>query len=183
MDYGNPMMSLWRSRLPTRGRTEDHDDIPGSQARETAPANRLLELQRTVGNQAVLRMLGDRGSASQAMNDTLHSPGEPLDEFVRAPLEASFGRDFSRVRIHTDARAAASAKALNARAYTVGNQIAYANGEYDPHSFEGPKLPRTQLTPVAQPSRSQRAGVVEDLPVIEPSEPAEAEAHSVSDRV
>jgi hypothetical protein len=128
-------------------------------------------------------MVGDRGSASQAVDETLHSPGEPLDESVRSPLETSFGQDFSGVRIHTDAHAAASAEAVSARAYTVGDQIAFAAGAYDPYSFEGRKLIAHELTHVAQHSGGESAGATESLRVSKPSEPAETEAHSVSDRV
>jgi hypothetical protein len=147
------------------------------------PDNRLLELQRTLGNQAVLRMVGGRGSVSQVVDKTLQSPGEPLDESVRSPLESSLGQDFSGVRIHTDAHAAASAEAVSARAYTVGNQIAFAAGEYDPHSVEGRKLLAHELTHVVQQSGDQTAGAAENLRVSESADPAETEAHSVSDRV
>src|SRR5689334_20051235 len=63
--------------------------------------------------------------------EVLRSPGRPLDEGVRADMERRFGgADFSEVRIHTDGRAAQSAEAVNAQAYSVGNHIAFANGRY-----------------------------------------------------
>jgi hypothetical protein len=58
--------------------------------------------------------------------------------------------DFGRVRVHTDARAADSASALNARAYTVGDHIVFAEGQYDPASSAGRELLAHELTHVAQ---------------------------------
>ncbi len=59
--------------------------------------------------------------------DTVRSDGCPLDFDSRAFFEPRFGFDFSRVRIHTDARAASSATQIDARAYTMGNHIVFAS--------------------------------------------------------
>ena len=56
------------------------------------------------------------------VHDVLRSPGAPLDAQTRAFMEPRFGHDFSRVRVHTDAQAAESARAVNALAYTVGGE-------------------------------------------------------------
>ncbi len=58
--------------------------------------------------------------------------GQPLDPSTRAQMESSFGQDFSRVRVHTDDRAATSAKALNARAFTLGNDIGFGAEQHAP---------------------------------------------------
>jgi hypothetical protein len=58
--------------------------------------------------------------------------------------------DFGGVRVHTDAKAAASALALNARAYTVGGHIVFAEGQYDPVSSAGRELIAHELAHVAQ---------------------------------
>src|SRR6266700_2058745 len=50
------------------------------------------------------------------VHEVLRSPGQPLDAFTRAFMEARFGHDFSRVRVHTDSQAAESAQAVNALA-------------------------------------------------------------------
>ena len=62
------------------------------------------------------------------MHQALRSPGQPLDHATRAYFEPRFGHDFSQVRVHTDDRAAASARAVNARAYAVGREIVFAAG-------------------------------------------------------
>jgi hypothetical protein len=162
------MMRLWRSRSAARLEEEEHREIPRPDEPGT-PAVRLLELQRTIGNQAVLRMLQNRG--------------EPLEEPVRQEMESRFGRDFSNVRVHSGSNAAESAQALQARAYTVGDQIVYGAGQYDPHTHEGRKLLAHELTHVAQQPDGAAPPASDSLRVSDPSEPAEAEAHSLSDRV
>jgi hypothetical protein len=61
--------------------------------------------------------------------------------------------DFSRVRVHTDERAAESAAAINALAYTFGEQIVFAKGQFQPHSARGERLLAHELTHVVQQSR------------------------------
>jgi hypothetical protein len=65
-------------------------------------------------------------------------------------MEPRFGRDFSRVRVHTDARAAASAQALNALAYTVGRNVVFGAGQYSPGTSQGDRLVAHELTHVVQ---------------------------------
>jgi hypothetical protein len=60
------------------------------------------------------------------VHEVLSSPGQPLDAATRSYFEPRFGHDFSRVRVHTDAKAAASAKAVHARAFTQGSDIVFA---------------------------------------------------------
>src|SRR5262249_17521614 len=60
--------------------------------------------------------------------EILRSPGQPLDHETRAYFEPRFGKDFSDVRVHTDAKAAESARATAAHAYTVGNDIVFGSG-------------------------------------------------------
>jgi len=87
----------------------------------------------------------------QALN-VLRSPGHSLDSEARAVMEPRFGRDFSDVRIHADSQAAASAEAVNARAYTVGSHIAFGSGQYAPGSPSGQRLLAHELTHVVQQS-------------------------------
>ena len=78
------------------------------------------------------------------------SAGRPLDPRVRAFAEPRFGHDFARVRIHTDRSAAASARALGARAYTVGRDVVFAEGEYRPQTTAGRWLLAHELAHVVQ---------------------------------
>jgi hypothetical protein len=68
-------------------------------------------------------------AAPPIVHEVLNSPGQPLDAATRAFFEPRFGHDFTRVRLHTDGRAAESARAVNALAYTVGNEIVFGAGQ------------------------------------------------------
>jgi hypothetical protein len=79
-------------------------------------------------------------------------------------MESRFNHDFSGVRVHTDNRADQSARAVNALAYTVGHDIVFSAGQYNPASTQGQRLMAHELTHVIQQSdgqlsRLQRAAV------------------------
>ena len=76
--------------------------------------------------------------------------GQPLPESTRAFFEPRFGRDFSQVRVHSDAEAAESAREVNAKAYTVGTDIMFGAGQYAPENSTGQKLMAHELTHVVQ---------------------------------
>jgi hypothetical protein len=80
----------------------------------------------------------------------LSSPGQLLDAGARAFMEPRFGHDFSGVRVHTDAKAAESARAVNALAYTVGMDVVFGEGKYAPGTSEGRRLLAHELTHVVQ---------------------------------
>ena len=82
--------------------------------------------------------------------ESLSGRGEQLPTRVRADFERGLGSDFSGVRIHSDAGAAAAARSVDARAFTHGRHIAFAPGEYDPASAGGRRLLAHELTHVAQ---------------------------------
>jgi hypothetical protein len=108
-----------------------------------------------------------------AVHDTLAAPGHALDAQTRAFFEPRFGRDFGDVRVHTGGRAAASARALNALAYTRGSDIVFAEGRFGPSTPEGRKLLAHELAHVVQQDlvpRSKSGGVVQRAP----ASPAEA---------
>lgn len=80
--------------------------------------------------------------------------GQPLPESVRAFYEPRFGHDFSQVRVHTDAQAAETARVLNARAFTLGENVVFGAGQYVPGVSEGRRLMAHELTHVVQQSGS-----------------------------
>jgi hypothetical protein len=88
--------------------------------------------------------------APPAVNEVLRSPGQPLDAGARELMEPRFGEDFSRVRVHSDARASRSAEAVNARAYTVGTDLVFGRGEYAPGTARGRSLIAHELAHVVQ---------------------------------
>ena len=82
----------------------------------------------------------------------LKGSGQPLPESARAHFEPRFGRDFSQVRVHTDANAAELAQAVNARAFTVGQDVVFGTGEYAPGTSEGRRLMAHELVHAVQQS-------------------------------
>lgn len=95
----------------------------------------------------------DHATASAApsiVHDVLDSAGQPLDPALRVVMESRFGHDFSQVRVHSDATAAASARLLGARAYAVADRLVFDQGEYQPESAEGRDLLGHELAHVAQ---------------------------------
>ena len=96
--------------------------------------------------------LSDSGqvAAPPIVHDVLASPGQPLDASTRSFFEPRFGEDFSRVRVHTGEDARASAKAVNALAYTYGSDVIFGAGQYLPHTWEGRRLLAHELTHVVQ---------------------------------
>src|SRR5262249_51271710 len=80
----------------------------------------------------------------------LEAPGRPLDPTTRRSMEARFGRDFSEVRIHDDARAAQTAAEIDAAAFTVGRDVVFGAGRYAPGSHPGRQLLAHELAHTIQ---------------------------------
>jgi len=78
------------------------------------------------------------------------SVGRPLAPSARSFFETRFGADFSAVRIHDDRSAAVSARALDANAFTVGNDISFAAGVYAPEAPAGRRILAHELAHVIQ---------------------------------
>jgi hypothetical protein len=78
--------------------------------------------------------------APPEVHEVLRAPGAPLDADTRNAMEDRLGADLSDVRVHTDDRAAASARAARANAYTVGRSIVFDHGRYAPNSAGGRAL-------------------------------------------
>ncbi len=109
---------------------------------------------------------------------SLKGRGKPLPEDEREFFESRFGADFSGVRIHTDSTAVETSKDLNARAYTVGSDIAFNSGEYQPGTGAGRHLLAHELTHVIQQGG---AGTLERSP--EEEEMATIARSAAPDRV
>jgi hypothetical protein len=119
---------------------------------------------------------GEPGCAC-GVDDVLDAPGAPLPRSLRTAMEARFDTDFSEVRVHDDARAAGSADRLNALAYTVGSDIAFAAGRYQPGTPAGDRLLAHELTHVVQQRATPAARA---NGVSSPHDPAEVEADRIA---
>ena len=117
--------------------------------------------------------------APPIVNSALGSSGQPLDNETRAFMEPRFGHDFSRVRIHTDARAAESARELNALAYTVGHDVIFGTAQYKPLTNGGRRLIAHELAHVVQ-QNGDRTRLNRHLAVGRESDSAEREAEAVA---
>lgn len=94
-------------------------------------------------------------SVPVVVHEVLNSHGEPLDAETRALMEPRFRHDFGRVRVHTDRKAAESTKAVNALAYTVGQNIVFGAGQYEPRTSAGKRLLAHELVHTVQQSNQK----------------------------
>jgi uncharacterized protein DUF4157 len=111
-----------------------------------ACSKQKVSLQRRAANQS------EPSEVPPIVHEVLRSSGQPLDPATRAFMEPRFGRDFSQVRVHTDDKAAESARTVNALAYTVGRDVVFGDGQYAPGAAEGRRLLAHELTHTIQQS-------------------------------
>jgi hypothetical protein len=97
---------------------------------------------------------GARGGVDRGALESRLGPGQPLDGGAQARMGAAFGHDFSRVRVHADHNAAQAASGLNVRAFTLGNHVAFAAGQYHPGDIVGDALLAHELAHVVQQSQA-----------------------------
>ena len=192
---GEPLPGALRSDLEPRfgrdfSQVRVHADSEAQN--KTSPANarsppasrtttRPTSIQRSLDSSAAK----GRGDLSALLGGALASPGMPLDTTTRAFIEPRLGQDFSGVRVHADPSSALTARALNARAFTVGDHILFGAGHYEPATWIGMRIIAHELTHVVQ----QRSGVVTGKPgpagisVDEPADRFERAAETVATRV
>lgn len=105
---------------------------------------------------------GGSGSADPPTRQRLGTKGparggRSLPDSVRYYFEPRFGHDFGGVRLHTDERAAKSAEAMGASAYTYGSDVFFGKGQYEPNSRSGRALLAHELTHVVQQASTREA--------------------------
>jgi hypothetical protein len=129
----------------------------------------------------VERGLTEPDDVPPVVHDVLKSHGTPLSADARAFFEPRFGQDFSMVRLHSDARAAASARAVGARGYTVGNDIVLGEDAQWVPTASGGKVLAHELAHVIQ--QRGRVSAQAKLTVGEADSPAEREADRAAEDV
>jgi hypothetical protein len=162
--------------------------LPGLVASRSAEPSAVLDLQRAAGNEAVAQLLTEEDRGEQQRSPVLdvvgRGGGQPLQATTRSVMEGALGADFSGVRVHTDGAAAASAQAVQAHAYTVGNDVVFQQGLYQPETPGGQRMLAHELTHVVQ----QRSGPVDGtatgsgISVSHPSDSFERAAEASADR-
>ena len=127
-------------------------DVPGAQAPEGGgqqAGGGAMQFKARPGG-------ARRVSDPEAIRNQLGA-GRPMPGGVRSRMESAFGLSFSQVRIHNDTSAGAMSDQLNARAFTVGEHVAFAPGEYQPGSLVGDALLAHELAHVVQQGGAQAA--------------------------
>ena len=132
---------------------DHHHDAPPP---VVAQPEMLMRLQRAAGNGAVAQLMGDQEESSPVLDVVGKGGGQSLEPSVQRDMEGRLGSSFSDVKVHTDPAASASAAAVDASAYTVGNEIVFGAGSYQPDTPEGRHTLAHELTHVVQ----QRSGPV-----------------------
>jgi hypothetical protein len=145
--------------------------MPEPQATQNTEVS-AINLRRSVTNKT------EPTTVPPIVHEVLRSPGRPLDPATRTFMEPRFGHDFSRVRVHTDAKAAESAQAVDALAYTVGRDMVFGAGQYTPGTLVGRRLLAHELTHVVQQATAAKSQVLGDS-----SDPHERIAERVVDSV
>jgi uncharacterized protein DUF4157 len=112
----------------------------------------------------------------QARIAAIRGGGQPLPEPVRSFFEPRFGHDFGNVRVHADSAAAETARSINALAFTTGNHIVFASGQYAPGAGPSRRLLAHELTHTIQQGHAapsvQRVPAPPSCPAVPTATPA-----------
>ena len=109
---------------------EEEEEMLQAKSREDAPSEVTDDLESQI--------------------NAIKGGGRPLAESERAYFEPRFGADFSQVKVHTDMQADESTRVMNAKAYTLGQDVVFGAGQYAPGTSEGRRLMAHELTHVVQ---------------------------------
>jgi hypothetical protein len=147
-----------------------------------------LSLEGSTSTRRIASIAAVRGEGQLAppiVHEVLRSSGQPLDTDTRQFMESRFDHDFSQVRVHTDSRAAESAQAVNALAYTIGNDIAIGAGQYSPRTSAGKKLLAHELAHIIQQEdlNLQSAATAQQFSIQADTSPLENEADHAAEHV
>lgn len=153
---------------------------PGGECEEC----RKKRLQRKIRGSAIETRSKAEAETPAIVGEVLRSAGQPLDPSIRAFMEPRFGRDFSQVRVHTDAKASGSARAVSALAYTVGHDIVFGAGQYAPFTDAGRRLLAHELThTIQQATPGASSPQFSQLEIGEVSSPEEKESDAIANAV
>jgi hypothetical protein len=148
---------------------------PGLDGECAACRQKRLSLQRRSANGST------SATVPPIVHEVLRSSGQSLDAGTRAFMESRFGYDFGQVRVHTDAKAAESARTVQARAYTVGRDVAFGGRQYAPETAVGRRLLAHELAHVVQ--QESGPSTASDVRSVIALDPSEREAEKVSAQI
>ncbi|HET9442916.1 MAG TPA: DUF4157 domain-containing protein [Acidimicrobiales bacterium] len=145
-----------------------------------------MHVQRAAGNAAMGALVQRQAEEESPVHKVVgKGGGSALDTGVRSQMESTMGYDFGGVRVHTGSDAAGAAKSVQAQAFTVGNDIVFNEGKYNPSSPEGQRTIAHELTHVVQQSQGEVPGQSNGagLKVSDPGDWAERQAEATADAV
>lgn len=126
--------------------------MPANSTVSAAP----LPIQRYTGQATAAT-----GTVPASVDRVLADSGKPLDPALRQDMEQRFGHDFSKVRVHSSAASAQSARDVNAHAYTVGHNIVFGAGRFSSATLAGKRLLAHELTHVVQQEKSRDSNLIQ----------------------
>lgn len=159
LDRSQPAASVSPSDLPVMQRKlsigASNDPLEQEADRVAGQVLAAPSHPNFIGMRRTIRRFTTRSSEREEMvpasvDHVLASPGASLDPELQADMSRRFGHDFSRVRIHSDAVAAQSAREVNGAAYTVGHNVVFGEGRFAPGTEKGRRLLAHELTHVVQ---------------------------------
>ena len=146
----------------------------------------VMHLQRTAGNAGVVQLLAGEEEQASPVHDVVGSGGgSALDPGTRSTMESAFGASFEGVRVHTDERASKSAESVGANAYTVGSDVVFRSGQFNPATPTGQRTLAHELAHVVQQSQGPVDGTdaAGGIKVSDPSDRFERAAERTADDV
>lgn len=130
--------------------------------REERAEEEVIQTKPTANQGTLPAQSTESDEVPPIVQEVVNSTGQPLDPATSALMERRFDHDFGQVRVHTDGKAAESAHALNALAYTLGQDVVFGAGQYAPGTTEGDRLLAHELTHVVQ-----QTGMIQRQPASE----------------
>ena len=143
--FPNQVARMQRQAMEDEEEVVQMQPLEGTIQRQTAEDDEAFLQTKTPANTSP-----DIPPGIEARLQAIRGGGQPLAAAERAFFEPRFGHDFSHVRVHTDTKAALMARAVNARAFTVGHDIVFGTGQPTPGTPEGRRSLAHELTHVVQ---------------------------------
>ncbi len=159
----SPSRTIIHAKLEM-GQAEDRDEIEADIAANDVVNNGVLRRKISAGHES------SGIEISSQMEGTLNSlagGGHIMPNGLRNIMEHGFNHDFSHVKLHTDNSAAELSENIHAKAFTLGNDIYFNRGQFNPHSSDGQKLVAHELAHVVQRSSKIKRQASEEKPKTE----------------
>lgn len=160
---------------------QGEDRVAAETPNISEPSHRVSKAVRCSRSLSVPPMESHDRTEFEDILEVVASPSEPMPVPIRQRMESRFGYRFDGVRVHADAKAASSAAAINAHAYTLGTHIVFGAGRYTPYSRYGERLLAHELAHVLQQGARGIPPAVSAVSIGARDDPLEREADALAD--